>query len=268
MLKMNFRSVPKEMREIAWVGFVTIFRTEVRRCSRIWTQTLIPPMITMVLYLFIFGSIIGRKVGTIFDIPYIQFIGPGIIAMALINAAYSNVSSSFFSSKNHRYYEEMFVTPIPSLSIVAGYISGGICRGLIVMCLVGCVVFAFHPYRIEHLLVLVFASLMTSIIFSCLGMMNAIAAGDHDEANWVNNFVITPLTYMGGVFFPMSYLPAVIQPIAELNPILMVVSSFRYAILGISSGHTGIHLIGLAFLAFGLFACLVVMVGRRVRLGD
>ena len=121
----DFRS----MQQIAWTGYVTIVRTEVRRFMRIKAQTLIPPVITMVLYLYIFGSIIGRKVGSIMDMPYIQFIGPGIIVMALINNAYTNVSSSFFSSKNHRFYEEMFVTPVPSVSIVLGYLSGGVLRG-------------------------------------------------------------------------------------------------------------------------------------------
>ena len=144
----DFRS----MQQIAWTGYVTIVRTEVRRFMRIKAQTLIPPVITMVLYLYIFGSIIGRKVGSIMDMPYIQFIGPGIIVMALINNAYTNVSSSFFSSKNHRFYEEMFVTPVPSVSIVLGYLSGGVLRGLLVMCLVSIVVYLFNPFDIHNIL--------------------------------------------------------------------------------------------------------------------
>lgn len=260
----NFRS----RRDIAWTGYVTILRTEIRRFMRIKSQTLVPPVITMVLYLYIFGSIIGRKVGTVLDMPYVQFIGPGIIAMALINNAYSNVNSSFFSSKNHRFYEEMFVTPIPSLSIVLGYLSGGVCRGLIVMCLVSIVVYVFNPFPIHNIFVLLCVSLTTAVIFSALGMINAIIADNHDEANWVNNFVITPLTYMGGVFFPMSSLPAVIQPIAELNPILMVVSSFRYGILGVEAGFVLLHLVGLLICTIALVFLLVVMLERRYRLSD
>ena len=256
------------MRSIAIVGFITIVRTEVRRFTRIWTQTLVPPVITMVLYLYIFGSVIGRKIGTVMDMPYIQFIGPGIIAMALLNSAYSNVNSSFFSSKNHRFYEEMFVTPIPSTAIVLGYLMGGIFRGLIVMCLVAGVVYVFNPFVIHNLLVLVLAAVMTSVIFSSLGMLNAIIAGSHDEANWVNNFIITPLTYMGGVFFPMSSLPEIVQPIAELNPILMVVSSFRFSILGVEAGPIALHLMGLMICATGLVLILTAMVERRYKLGD
>ena len=260
----NFRS----MQQIACTGYVTIVRTEVRRFMRIKAQTLVPPVITMVLYLYIFGSIIGRKVGSVLDMPYIQFIGPGIIAMALINNAYSNVSSSFFSSKNHRFYEEMFVTPIPSWSIVLGYISGGVLRGLLVMSLVSVVVYLFNPFSIHNIFVLTLASLTTAVIFSALGMINAIIAGNHDEANWVNNFVITPLTYMGGVFFPMTSLPAAVQPVAEMNPILMVVSSFRYGILGVEAGPLILHLLGLIFCAIGLVILLIVMIHRRYKLGD
>ena len=260
----DFRS----MQQIAWTGYVTIVRTEVRRFMRIKAQTLIPPVITMVLYLYIFGSIIGRKVGSIMDMPYIQFIGPGIIVMALINNAYTNVSSSFFSSKNHRFYEEMFVTPVPSVSIVLGYLSGGVLRGLLVMCLVSIVVYLFNPFDIHNIFVLLLAAITTAVIFSGLGMINAILAGNHEEANWVNNFVITPLTYMGGVFFPMTSLPLVVQPIAEMNPILMVVSSFRYGILGIEAGPVVLHLSGLIFCAVGLVILLIVMIDRRYRLGD
>jgi len=260
----DFRS----MQQIAWTGYVTIVRTEVRRFMRIKAQTLIPPVITMVLYLYIFGSIIGRKVGSIMDMPYIQFIGPGIIVMALINNAYTNVSSSFFSSKNHRYYEEMFVTPVPSVSIVLGYLSGGVLRGLLVMCLVSIVVYLFNPFDIHNVFVLLLAAITTAVIFSALGMINAILAGNHEEANWVNNFVITPLTYMGGVFFPMTSLPLVVQPIAEMNPILMVVSSFRYGILGIEAGPVVLHLFGLIFCAVGLVILLIVMIDRRYRLGE
>ena len=260
----DFRS----MQQIAWTGYVTIVRTEVRRFMRIKAQTLIPPVITMVLYLYIFGSIIGRKIGSIMDMPYIQFIGPGIIVMALINNAYTNVSSSFFSSKNHRFYEEMFVTPVPSVSIVLGYLSGGVLRGLLVMCLVSIVVYLFNPFDIHNIFVLLLAAITTAVIFSALGMVNAILAGNHEEANWVNNFVITPLTYMGGVFFPMTSLPLAVQPIAEMNPILMVVSSFRYGILGIEAGPVVLHLSGLIFCAVGLVILLIMMIDRRYRLGD
>ncbi len=260
----DFRS----KREIAWTGYVTIVRTEVRRFMRIKSQTLVPPVITMALYLYIFGSIIGRKVGTLLDMPYVQFIGPGIIAMALINNAYSNVSSSFFSAKNNCVYEEMFVTPIPTISIILGYLSGGVCRGLIVMCLVSVVVYLFNPFTIHNIFVVTCVAFTTAVIFSALGMINAIIADNHDEANWVNNFVITPLTYMGGVFFPMTSLPATIQPIAELNPILMVVSSFRYGILGVEAGSVFIHLLGLLICTIALVILLAVMIERRYRLSD
>ena len=162
----------------------------------------------------------------------------------------------------------MFVTPIPSVSIVLGYLSGGVLRGLLVMCLVSIVVYLFNPFAIHNISVLIFAALTTAIIFSALGMINAIIADNHGEANWVNNFVITPLTYMGGVFFPMTALPAIIQPVAEMNPILMVVSSFRYGILGVEAGPPYLHLTGLGVCVIGLVVLLMAMIERRYRLGD
>ena len=136
------------------------------------------------------------------------------------------------------------------------------------MCLVSIVVYLFNPFDIHNIFVLLLAAITTAVIFSALGMVNAILAGNHEEANWVNNFVITPLTYMGGVFFPMTSLPLAVQPIAEMNPILMVVSSFRYGILGIEAGPVVLHLSGLIFCAVGLVVLLIVMIDRRYRLGD
>jgi len=248
---------------LAWIGGSTIVRTEVRRFMRIWVQTLVPPAITMLLYLFIFGSVIGARVGSIGEWPYVTFIGPGIIAMALINNAYANVSSSFFSAKNHRFYEEMFVTPLPSSAITAGYVMGGVLRGLLVAAIVTIVVRLFTPIPLHSPLVLILASLLTAWIFATLGFINALLARNHDDANWVSNFVLLPMTYLGGVFFPMSYLPDVIEPIASLNPILLVVTSFRYAVLGIGAEHVWTNLLALTGLTAVVFAVAAWMLHRR-----
>ena len=252
--------------QLAWIGGSTIVRTEVRRFLRIWVQTLVPPAITMLLYLFIFGSIIGARVGSVGDWPYITFIGPGIIAMALINNAYANVSSSFFSAKNHRFYEEMFVTPLPSSAIAAGYVMGGVLRGLLVAIIVTVVVRAFTPIPLHSPVVLLVAAILTAWIFASLGFINALLARNHDDANWVSNFVLLPMTYLGGVFFPMSYLPDVIEPIASLNPILLVVTSFRYAVLGIGADHVWLSLGLLAVLTAVIFGLAAWMLHRRIGL--
>ena len=186
--------------------------------------------------------------------------------MALINNAYANVSSSFFSAKNHRFYEEMFVTPLPSSAIAAGYVMGGVLRGLLVAIIVTAVVRAFTPIPLHSPVVLLVAAILTAWIFASLGFINALLARNHDDANWVSNFVLLPMTYLGGVFFPMSYLPDVIEPIASLNPILLVVTSFRYAVLGLGADHVWLSLGLLAVLTAVIFGLAAWMLHRRIGL--
>ncbi len=217
-----------------WISFRTILLKEVRRILRIWPQTLLPPVITMSLYFVIFGKMIGSRVGEMGGVPYMQFIVPGLIMMAIITNSYSNVVSSFFSAKFTSSIEELLVSPVSKHAILMGYVSGGVFRGLTVGFIVSIVALFFTDLGIEHLFVTLFTVLGTSILFSLGGFINAVFARSFDDISIIPSFVLTPLTYLGGVFYSMENLSPFWQNISLLNPIVYMVNSFRYGILGYS----------------------------------
>jgi ABC-2 type transport system permease protein len=217
-----------------WISFRTILLKEVRRILRIWPQTLLPPVITMSLYFVIFGKMIGSRVGEMGGVPYMQFIVPGLIMMAIITNSYSNVVSSFFSAKFTASIEELLVSPVSKHAILMGYISGGIFRGLTVGFIVSIVALFFTELGIEHLFVTLFTVLGTAILFSLGGFINAVYARSFDDISIIPSFVLTPLTYLGGVFYSLENLSPFWQNISLLNPIVYMVNSFRYGILGYS----------------------------------
>jgi ABC-2 type transport system permease protein len=216
------------------VGLQTIVRKEVRRVLRIWVQTIIPPAITMTLYFIIFGSLIGRRIGEMDGVPYTTFIAPGLIMMAVITNSFGNVVSSFFSGKLQLHLEEMLVSPMSHVTIVLGYVAGGLARGLLVAVLVTCVALFFTDLSVVHPILTVSVVLLTSISFSLAGLLNALYARSFDDITIIPTFVLTPLTYLGGVFFSISLLPPTWQIIARFNPILYMVNAFRYGMLGSS----------------------------------
>jgi ABC-2 type transport system permease protein len=216
------------------VGLRTIVRREIRRVVRIWVQTIVPPAITMTLYFIIFGNLIGRRIGEMDGVPYMTFIAPGLIMMAVITNSFGNVVSSFFSGKLHRHLEEMLVSPLTFPTIVAGYVIGGVVRGLAVASLVTVVALLFADLSIVHPLVTISVVILTSMVFSLAGLLNAIFAKNFDEISVIPTFVLTPLTYLGGVFFSISLLSPAWQAVARLNPILYMVNAFRYGMLGSS----------------------------------
>ena len=216
------------------VGLGTIVRREIRRVVRIWVQTIVPPAITMTLYFIIFGNLIGRRIGEMDGVPYMTFIAPGLIMMAVITNSFGNVVSSFFSGKLHRHLEEMLVSPLAFPTIVAGYVIGGVVRGLAVALLVTVVALLFADLSIVHPLVTISVVILTSMVFSLAGLLNAIFAKNFDEISVIPTFVLTPLTYLGGVFFSISLLSPAWQAVARLNPILYMVNAFRYGMLGSS----------------------------------
>lgn len=238
-------------RSANWVAFKTILRKEVRRFTRIWQQTILPPMITMTLYLLIFGNLIGPRIGEMDGHRYIDYIAPGIIMMSVITNSYSNVVSSFFGARFQKFVEEMLVSPTPMYLILLGYVGGGVARGLLVGVAVSAVTFVFADLRIEHALVTIMVVLLTAVLFSLAGFINAIFAKNFDDIAIVPTFVLTPLTYLGGVFYSIQLLPGFWQKVSMLNPILYMVNAFRYGILGISD--IGIEI------AFGII-CLFILV--------
>ena len=220
--------------DVRWVAFVTIVRKEIRRFLRIWTQTLVPPMVTTSLYFVIFGNLIGERIGEMDGIRYIDYIAPGLIMMAVITNSYSNVTSSFFSARFQRYVEEMLVSPTPSWIILCGYVAGGVARGVLVGLAVTLVAMYFAHLTVHHVAATVIVVLLTAILFSLLGFINAIFARSFDDISIVPTFVLTPLTYLGGVFYSISLLPEFWRTLSLLNPILYMVNSFRYGVLGVS----------------------------------
>jgi len=216
------------------IALKSILYKEVHRFMRIWVQTLVPPAITISLYFVIFGSLIGSRIGEMGGFDYMSFIVPGLIMMSVITNSYSNVASSFFSAKWQRNVEEMLVAPVPNWVIVAGYVGGGMCRGMLVGSIVTLVSLFFVDIQIHNIWVIIFTVCLTSAVFSLGGLINAIFAGSFDDISIIPTFILTPLTYLGGVFYSISLLPEFWQGVSQLNPIVYMVNAFRYGFLGIS----------------------------------
>ncbi len=219
----------------AWrVAFTTILIKEVRRFSRIWIQTIVPPVITTALYFVIFGKMIGSQLKPIYGYSYMDYIVPGLILMTIITNSYANVVSSFYGSKFGRYVEELLIAPIPHSLILIGYIGGGVARGLSVGLAVTIVASLFADLHMHNLLVTLSVVLLTSILFSLAGFINAVYANSFDDISLIPTFVLTPLTYLGGIFYSVSMLPGIWQQVSLINPILYMVNAFRYGLLGVS----------------------------------
>lgn len=215
-------------------AFQTIFTKELLRFTRIWLQTILPPVITTVLYYIIFGNLIGSRIGEMDGFSYIDFIVPGLILMAVITNSYSNVVSSFFSSKFQRHVEELIVSPVPNWVILAGYVSGGVARGVLVGIAVTGVSLFFTDIQVQSYGWTLTVFILTAILFSLAGFINAVYADSFDDISIIPTFVLTPLTYLGGVFYSISMLPDFWQQVSLANPILYMVNAFRYGLLGVS----------------------------------
>jgi ABC-2 type transport system permease protein len=218
-----------------WTGYKTIVRKEITRILRIWGQTVVPPAITMTLYFIIFGNLIGRRIGEMGGFDYMQFIVPGLVMMSVITSSYGNMVSSFFGAKFGKHIEELLVSPLPSWIILAGYVTGALARGLMVGTVVIFVSLFFTRLEVQHPLIMVSVLLLTSVVFAMAGMVNAIFAQKFDDIAIIPTFVLTPLTYLGGVFYSISLLPEFWQRVSAFNPILYMVNGFRYGILASSA---------------------------------
>lgn len=219
---------------VNWIAFQTILVKEILRFIRIWPQTLLPPAITTALYFIIFGQIIGSRIGEMGGFSYSEYIAPGLIMLTVINNSYSNVVSSFFGAKFQHYVEELQVSPISNLLIIAGYVAGGIARGLVVGIIVTIVTLFFTPISIHNFPLTIVIFLLTAAVFALAGFINAIFAKSFDDISIIPTFVLTPLTYLGGIFYSVSLLPGFWEKLSYFNPILYMVNGFRYSMLGIS----------------------------------
>ncbi|MGP1958484.1 MAG: ABC transporter permease [Arsenophonus sp. NC-CH8-MAG3] len=255
------------MIQLYWVAMKTIWIKEITRFSRIWVQTLLPPVITISLYFIIFGSLIGSRIGNIDGVNYMQFIVPGLIMMSVITNAYTNVCSSFFSAKFQKSIEELLVAPVPTHIVIIGFVGGGVARGVLVALLVTLVSLFFVQLHIYSWWVVIITVLMTVILFSLAGLVNAIFAKTFDNISIVPTFVLTPLTYLGGVFYSLSLLPEFWKMVFKLNPIVYMISGLRYGFLGVSDVELSITLSVLVIFIVILYAITwnLIEKGRGLR---
>lgn len=250
-----------------YIAFNTILLKEIRRFMRIWVQTILPAAITMTLYFVIFGNLIGSRLDDIHGLKYIDYIVPGIILMAIINNSYANVVSSFFSAKFQRHVEELLVSPMPNYLIVLGFISGGVARGIMVGLAVMIVSMFFVDLRFVNITVTLTVALLTAVLFSLGGFINAVYARSFDDISIIPTFVLTPLTYLGGVFYSVDMLPGIWQTVSLANPILYMVNAVRYGMLGVSDINivTALTMIILFVVTLFLFALYLLNKGIGVR---
>ena len=250
-----------------WVALLTLMRKEIRRYTRIWSQTLLPSAITMSLYFLIFGSLIGSRIGEMGGVSYMEFVVPGLIMMAIVTNSYANVVSSFFGSKFNNSIEELLVSPTPNHIILLGFVSGGVSRGMLVAVIVTIVASLFVELNIHSYAVVVAVVALTSILFSLCGLINAVFANTFDDINIVPTFVLTPLTYLGGVFYSLELLPDFWAMVSRANPLVYVVNAFRFGVLGVSDVSVGFAfaMIGAFTLVAYLYAAHLLRTGRRLR---
>ena len=242
----------------------TLIRKEIIRVLRIWVQTIVPPAITMTLYFIIFGNLIGRRIGPMDGYDYMQFIAPGLIMMSVITNSYGNVVSSFFGAKFGRHIEEMIVSPMSNTSIIIGHVAGGVIRGLLVGMMVTGIALFFTRLEVQHPWITLSMVLLSSIVFALAGFVNAVFAKKFDDISIVPTFVLTPLTYLGGVFYSISLLPEFWQKVSLGNPILYMVNAFRYGILGTSDISIGYAYLIVILFVVGLFTTCLVLLNRGV----
>ena len=250
-----------------WTAFCTILIKEIRRFMRIWPQTLVPPVITVTLYFIIIGNLIGGRIGTMDGFSYMEFVVPGLIMMGVITNSYSNVVSSFFGAKFQHSIEELIVSPVPNWVILVGYILGGVTRGLLVGLIVTLMSLFFTKLSITNVPLTVLVVFLTSVLFSIAGLINAVFANNFDDISIIPTFVLTPLIYLGGVFYSVSLLPEFWATVSKINPVLYMVNAFRYGVLGISDISVSFALVmicGFIGIAFS-YALYLLNSGTRIR---
>jgi ABC-2 type transport system permease protein len=216
------------------VAFQTILVKEVLRFMRIWIQTVFPPVVTTVLYFLIFGTLIGGRIGPMDGVDYIDFIVPGLILMAVITNSYANTVSSFYQSKFSHFIEELLIAPVPNWVILAGFVCGGVARGLVVGLAVSLVSLPFSDLTLHHLPVTLLVVVLTAVLFALAGFINAVYANSFDDVSIIPTFVLTPLTYLGGIFYSIDLLPEIWRNLSLANPVLYMINAFRYGLLGVS----------------------------------
>jgi ABC-2 type transport system permease protein len=245
-----------------WIAYLTITRKEILRFSRIWVQTIIPPVVMVALYFVIFGNLIGQRIGEMDGMKYIDFIMPGLVMMSIITNSYTNVVSSFYGAKYSRHIEEIQIAPVPNIIILLGFITGGMVRGICVGIAVTLVSLLFTEFTIYNPFVVLLVALLTSCLFSLAGLINAIFANSFDDISIIPTFVLTPLTYLGGIFYSIKLLPEFWQTVSLGNPILYMVNSFRYGFRGTSDIDLFTAILVILFFIALLFTVSLILLAR------
>lgn len=249
-----------------YIAFKTIATKEILRFSRIWVQTIVPAVITTSLYFLIFGNLIGSQLKAIHGFSYVDYIVPGIILMSVITNAYGNVVSSFYGHKFQHHVEEMLVSPMPNYVLLAGFVVGGVARGIIVGSVVTMIAMFFTHLHFEHIFIIIAVVILTAILFSLAGFVNAVYANSFDDISIIPTFVLTPLTYLGGIFFSIEMLSAFWQKIALFNPILYMVNTMRYGMLGVSDINVTTAFIIILLFTVALFWFCLYLLKRGIGL--
>ncbi len=245
-----------------WVAYQTIARREILRFARIWVQTIIPPVVMVGLYFVIFGKLIGQRIGEMDGLSYVDFIMPGLVMMSIITNSYANVVSSFYGAKYWHYIEEMLIAPIPNIVILIGYVTGGIVRGMCVGIAVTLVSLFFTDFSIHAPLIVIGIAFLTAFLFSLAGLINGVFARTFDDVTIIPTFVLTPLTYLGGIFYSIKLLPETWQQVSLINPILYMVNSFRFGFRGVSDIGLGTAIMVILFFIMILFAFCMILLKR------
>ncbi len=247
-----------------WIAYLTIARKEILRFARIWVQTIFPPVVMIALYFIIFGNLIGQRIGDMDGMLYVDFIMPGLVMMSIITNSYTNVVSSFYGAKYSRHIEEIQIAPVPDIVILLGFVSGGMVRGICVGIAVTLVSLFFTEFRIDNPFVVLLVALMTSCLFSLAGLINGIFANSFDHVTIVPTFILTPLTYLGGIFYSIKLLPEFWQQISLANPILYMVNSFRFGFRGVSDIGLATALLVILFFITVLFVISLGLLKRGI----
>jgi ABC-2 type transport system permease protein len=242
----------------------TIVIKEFLRFIRIWVQTVLPPAITTALYFVIFGNLIGSQISDIDGYSYMDYIVPGLILMAVITNSYANVVSSFYSAKFQKSVEELLVSPVPNYLILAGFVAGGVARGLIVGFVVTLVAMYFSDINIHSFSITISVFILTAILFSLAGFINAVYANSFDDISIIPTFVLTPLTYLGGIFYSIEMLPEFWQNLSLINPILYMINSFRYGLLGVSDTNLSVALLIIVAFIVMLFSFALYLLNKGI----
>lgn len=252
---------------IYWIGFKTLIFKEVLRFIRIWSQTLLPPAITMTLYFIIFGKFIGSQIKPIQGYSYIEYIVPGLIMMSIMTNAFANTASSFFLTKFNKSIEEMLVSPMPNAIILLGFVLGGALRGLLVGVIVFLIALFFTHLPVHHPCIVILIACLSALVFSLGGFINAIYAKRFDDIAFIPTFILTPLTYLGGVFYSINQLPPLWRSLSILNPVLDIIDGFRYGLLGIAdlNIYIGVSLILVFFISLFIWALCLLQKGIGIK---